>query len=212
MESKLKNIDSIIFDLDGTLWDSTKGVADSWSEVLSKYNFNKKEVSVNEIKGYMGLTLDEIGKRMMPDIEESTRTKLLEECGKFENKYLIQKGAVIYDKVEDTLEELSKKYKLFIVSNCQDGYIESFLEFSKFDKYFIDFECPGRTNLPKADNIKLVIRRNKLNNPIYVGDTHLDGESARKANIPFVYARYGFGKTEKYNHAINKIEELLELE
>ncbi len=212
MESKLKNIDSIIFDLDGTLWDSTKGVADSWSEVLSKYNFNKKEVSVNEIKGYMGLTLDEIGKRMMPDIEESTRTKLLEECGKFENKYLIQKGAVIYDKVEDTLEELSKKYKLFIVSNCQDGYIESFLEFSKFDKYFIDFECPGRTNLPKADNIKLVIRRNKLNNPIYVGDTHLDGESARKANIPFVYARYGFGKTEEYNHAINKIEELLELE
>ena len=212
MESKLKNIDSIIFDLDGTLWDSTKGVADSWSEVLSKYNFNKKEVSVNEIKGYMGLTLDEIGKRMMPDIEESIRTKLLEECGKFENKYLIQKGAVIYDKVEDTLEELSKKYKLFIVSNCQDGYIESFLEFSNFDKYFIDFECPGRTNLPKADNIKLIIERNKLNSPIYVGDTHLDGESARKANIPFVYARYGFGKTEEYNHAINKIEELLDLE
>ena len=211
MKSKFKNIDSIIFDLDGTLWDSTKGVADSWSEVLSKYNFNKKEVSVDEIKGYMGLTLDEIGRRMMPDIEESIRNKLLEECGKFENKYLIQSGAIIYDNLEDTLKELSKKYKLFIVSNCQDGYIESFLEFSNLDKYFVDFECPGRTNLPKAENIKLVIKRNSLKYPVYVGDTHLDGESARKANIPFVYARYGFGKTKEYNHAINKIEELLEL-
>ena len=122
MKNKFKDIDSIIFDLDGTLWDSTKGVADSWSEVLSKYNFDRKHVSPDEIKGYMGLTLDEIGRRMMPEIEENTRTKLLEECGKFENKYLIQNGAIIYDKVEHTLKELSKKYKLFIVSNCQDGY------------------------------------------------------------------------------------------
>lgn len=211
MKNKFKDIDSIIFDLDGTLWDSTKGVADSWSEVLSKYNFDRKYVSADEIKGYMGLTLDEIGRRMMPEIEENTRTKLLEECGKFENKYLIQNGAIIYDKVEHTLKELSKKYKLFIVSNCQDGYIESFLDFSKLHKYFTDFECPGRTNLPKAENIKLIINRNKLNNPIYVGDTHLDGESARKANVPFVYARYGFGDTCEYNHAIDKIEQLLDL-
>ena len=211
MKNKFKDIDSIIFDLDGTLWDSTKGVADSWSAVLSKYNFDRKYVSPDEIKGYMGLTLDEIGRRMMPEIEENTRTKLLEECGKFENKYLIQNGAIIYDKVEHTLKELSKKYKLFIVSNCQDGYIESFLDFSKLHKYFTDFECPGRTNLPKAENIKLIINRNKLNNPIYVGDTHLDGESARKANVPFVYARYGFGDTSEYNHAIDKIEQLLDL-
>ena len=75
MKNKFKDIDSIIFDLDGTLWDSTKGVADSWSEVLSKYNFDRKYVSADEIKGYMGLTLDEIGRRMMPEIEENRRTK-----------------------------------------------------------------------------------------------------------------------------------------
>lgn len=211
MKNKFKDIDSIIFDLDGTLWDSTKGVADSWSEVLSKYNFDRKYVSPDEIKGYMGLTLDEIGRRMMPEIEENTRTKLLEECGKFENKYLIQNGAIIYDKVEHTLKELSKKYKLFIVSNCQDGYIETFLEYNNFHKYFDDFECPGKSNLLKAENIKLIIERNNLKNPIYVGDTQTDCDAAKKAGIPFVFAKYGFGNVNEYEYFIDKFEDLLAL-
>ena len=38
MSHNLENIDSIIFDLDGTLWDATKEIANSWSSILSKYN------------------------------------------------------------------------------------------------------------------------------------------------------------------------------
>ena len=60
MKNKFKDIDSIIFDLDGTLWDSTKGVADSWSEVLSKYNFDRKYVSPDEIKGLPELLIKSI--------------------------------------------------------------------------------------------------------------------------------------------------------
>ncbi len=92
----------------------------------------------------------------------------------------MEHGATLYDKLEDTLKVLSKKYKLFIVSNCQDGYIETFMKFYNLDKYFVDFECPGRTNLSKAENIKIVIERNNLKHPVYVGDTQMDCDAAKK--------------------------------
>ncbi|MGL5695019.1 MAG: HAD family hydrolase [Peptostreptococcaceae bacterium] len=207
----IEEIDSIIFDLDGTLWDSTEAIAKCWSSVLSKYDYGKEEIMVDELKGYMGLQLDEIGRRMLPDLNQELREQLLNECGKLENQYLIKHGAILYEKLEETLRKLSDKYKLFIVSNCQNGYIETFLEFYSLNKYFEDFECPGRTNLSKAENIDLVIKRNKLKHPIYVGDTHLDGESARKAGIPFIFAKYGFGDTSEYNHVINKFEDLINI-
>ena len=85
------------------------------------------------------------------------------------------------------------------------------MKFYNLDKYFVDFECPGRTNLSKAENIKIVIERNNLKHPVYVGDTQMDCDAAKKAGIPFIYARYGFGNTEEYNHVIDKFEELLSL-
>lgn len=51
--------------------------------------------------------------------------------------------------------------------------------------------------------------RNKLKKPIYVGDTDGDAQSAKVAEIPFVYARYGFGMVEEYDYVIDRFEELL---
>ena len=121
------------------------------------------------------------------------KMKIMNERYKLEYEYLSEHGATLYNKLEDTLERLSKKYKLFIVSNCQDGYIESFFKSHKLEKYFIDYECPGRTGLAKAENIKLIVERNNLKNPVYVGDTQGDAKAAKDANIPFIYANYGFG-------------------
>ena len=43
---------------------------------------------------------------------------------------------------------------------------------------------------------------------MYVGDTRIDLEAAYKNNIPFVYAKYGFGKSINTNYSINEINEL----
>lgn len=205
-------VDSIIFDLDGTLWDSTEGVAKSWTEVLSKYEYSKKEVSVEELKGCMGKLLPDIGRILFSDLDEEIIGRLLEECCHRENKYLEEHGGLLYDKLEETLNKLSESYKLFIVSNCQAGYIECFLKAHDLSKYFIDFECPGKTGLPKAENIKLIIERNCLKNPIYVGDTQGDADSTKKVEIPFIFARYGFGNVEDHDYAIETFEDLLKLE
>lgn len=201
--------DSIIFDLDGTLWSAIEGICKSWKTVLSKYPDIKKEITPADLESCMGLQIKEIGRKLFPELDEDFQMKLLKEHCDTEQVILEKEGGNLYPKVEDTLKELAKKYKLFIVSNCQTGYIPCFFKAHKLDKYFIDSECSGNTGLTKAENIKLVMKRNQLLQPVYVGDTALDGASARDAGVPFIYARYGFGQVSDYDYKIDGFEDLL---
>lgn len=121
---------------------------------------------------------------------------------------LLKEGGTLYPNTRETIINLSRKYKLYIVSNCVKGYIESFLNTSGLKAYFDDYESYGNTLLSKGENIKLVIERNNLKNPIYVGDTKGDMEASYYAGIPFVYATYGFGKVESFDYKINDISQL----
>ncbi|WP_234123679.1 HAD family hydrolase [Clostridium hydrogenum] len=204
-------IDSIIFDLDGTLWNSIEGVCGAWKTVLSQYPSIKKEITPTDMEGCMGLQIVDIGKKLFPDLEEAFQIKLMKECCSAEQVYLGEHGGSLFPKLEETLKKLAENHKLFIVSNCQDGYIQCFFKAHKLDKYFEDFECSGVTGLPKGENNKLIIKRNNLKNPVYVGDTISDAESAKIAKIPFVYARYGFGDVGEYDYVIDSFEEILNL-
>ena len=73
----------------------------------------------------------------------------------------------------------------------------------------MDYENPGRTGLSKGENINLIIERNNLDSPVYVGDTAGDFTAAKYAGIPFIYAKYGFGQVTEYDDVIEKFEELL---
>jgi phosphoglycolate phosphatase len=203
------DIDSIIFDLDGTLWSSLEGVCDVWNMILAKHSNIKRVILPNDMEKCMGDTINVIGKKLFPELDENSQMNLMKECCDAEQIYLGEHGGVLYPKLEDTLSTLSEKYKLFIVSNCQDGYIQCFFKAHKLDKYFTDFECSGKTGLSKGENNKIIIQRNSLRNPIFVGDTNGDAESAIVAGIPFVYAKYGFGNVEKYDYVIESFEALL---
>lgn len=209
--AKLRNLDSIIFDLDGTLWDSTQEVLVSWNQVLDKYDEVGKKFTKEDIEGFMGTPITTIFEVFLPHLDAEKRTAIEKECSENEMKYIATHGGRLFHGLEDVLKVLSAKYKLAIVSNCQNGYIEAFLKYYGFEKYIIDFEHIGRTGLPKGENIKLVMERNKLKNSIYVGDTDGDRKAARLAGVPFVYARYGFGEVKEYDYVIDTIEKLLEM-
>jgi phosphoglycolate phosphatase len=205
------NIDSIIFDLDGTLWNAIEGVCGAWKDILSKYNNIKRVITPKDMEGCMGLQISEIGKKLFPDLDEDFQLKLMKECCETEQVYLGEYGGRLYPKLEETLKKLFEKHKLFIVSNCQNGYIQCFFKAHKLDKFFIDFECSGVTGLSKGENNKIIMERNNLKSSIYVGDTMGDAESAKVAEIPFIYARYGFGNVEEYDYVIDSFEEILTL-
>ena len=204
--------DGIIFDLDGTLWDSSEGICGTWQKVLDEYPFINEKITPAKLRACMGLPLDEIGKKLFPNLADELRHELMDKCCELENVYLTEHGGKLYPDLENILERLSKKHKLFIVSNCQSGYIESFLTSHKTAKYFTDIECIGNTGLSKGENNKLIIKRNSIKNAVYVGDTQGDADSAEYAGIPFIYASYGFGNVKEYDYILNTIGDIEKLE
>lgn len=189
-------MDSIIFDLDGTLWDSREQVVRAWNKVIAQSTYSVKTVEKEDLTRTMGLVIPEIADVLFPELSADEKKHLMDECGVEELTVLNEEGAVLFDDVEEVLKTLSKRFKLFIVSNCRDGYIEAFFQSHGLDTYFSDYENPGRTGLPKGENIKLIMQRNQLKSPLYVGDTKGDEKAAAIAGIPFAFAAYGFGEAE----------------
>lgn len=210
--AKLENLENsgIIFDLDGTLWDASKQVAPAWNRVLDLYPQLQKHITETDMRGFMGKTLDTIAGLMFPNMDENERMKILRECCLGEQVYLREHGGTLYPNLEKTLMLLQDKYKLFIVSNCQDGYVQAFLEYHGFEQYFTDFEMSGRTGQIKGENIKLIMARNHLTKAVYVGDTLGDMEAANYAGVPFIYAKYGFGNLDREENAIDYIEQIID--
>lgn len=202
-----KNL-SIIFDLDGTLWNSTGCACDIWNRVLEKHNDISFRMTKEKAEQLMGKTMEEIGKILFPELNDEARNAIVNEFGEEEVKYLTENGAVLYEGLEDTLNTLSQQYKLYIVSNCQDGYVPAFLHSHKLERYFTDIEMSGRTGLDKGNNIKIIMERNHIESAVYVGDTDGDEKAARFVGIPFVYAKYGFGEVTSPDAIITNISEL----
>ncbi|MBO4848281.1 MAG: HAD family hydrolase [Clostridia bacterium] len=183
----------LIFDLDGTLWDSSYQVGIAWNDMFRKYGVDI-ELTQERMAVMMGRTVPEIGEALLPDIEPVRRWEILSACCEEENRRLNMFGGELFPGVAELLPELAKSCELFIVSNCQDGYIQSFLNYHGMGPYISDIECIGRTGLRKGDNIKLIIERNCLDKAVYIGDTERDMHAARHAGIPFIHASYGFGR------------------
>lgn len=195
----------IIFDLDGTLWNASTQVVPAWNIVLNRHSELDKQITINDMKGFMGKTINVIAEIMFPEMDLEKSVEILKECCNEEQRYLRKHGGILYPKLNETLKLLSENYSLYIVSNCQDGYVQAFLDYHKLWSYFKDIEMSGRTGKSKGENIKIIIERNKLNESVYVGDTNGDLEGANYAGIPFIYAEYGFGQLDNMKYSINNI-------
>ena len=199
---------AIIFDLDGTLWDSTESIRDIWNTVIEQETKKPSALTQADIRALMGKTMEDIAAALFPSYSKEEQTFLMNCCGETECEQLRVRGAILYDGLEKTLKTLSAEHRLYIVSNCQDGYVQAFLEAHKLEPYFTDFEMYGRTGKPKWDNIRLLMERNGLTDAIYVGDTEGDQKAARLAGIPFIFAAYGFGSVSDPDGGIHSFTEL----
>ena len=196
-------MNAVIFDLDGTLWDSSDEVVIAWNEVLSRATDGKLQIDKEFMQSIMGKNMEEIKNSIFADYPIENIDKIFDDCLANEQIYLHKNGAKIYPQLEETLITLSGKYDLSIVSNCQCGYIESFLGYySNLEKYFSDRECYGNTLKEKDENIKSVIMRNNYEKVFYVGDTLGDYNSATKAGAVFIHADYGFGEVPQAEYRI----------
>lgn len=206
-------IQAMIFDVDGTLWDTTQAAAKIWSDVAAKYPQIKDTVTAEKLRNLYGLPLEEIAKKLFVSVPEETAIRVMEECVQVQCPILAKGGASLIGDVAGAFAKLREKYRIFIVSNCRSGYIEAMLAAHGLADLVDDFTCPGDTGLLKADNIRLICERNHLplSKAVYVGDTLPDEVAAHAAGVPFVYAVYGFGTCENPDYRIGDITELAQL-
>ncbi len=206
-------IESIILDVDGTLWDSTELVAKSWNRAIRDIGITHIDVTADRLKTLFGRTMKEIADVVLAGCSEEEKAQVMDLCCQYEHEDLENDECdMLYPNVRETIIELSKTHRVFIVSNCQSGYIEMFLKKTNLEKYVTDIECFGNTGRGKGENIRLIMERNHSKSACYVGDIRGDYEASKQAGVPFVFAEYGFGDVPESEWKIKEFSELLKLE
>ena len=200
----------ILFDLDGTLWDSSEIVVDAWNACIAEKTDRPERITSEDMKSYMGKTLDVIASLIFPSLPAEEQLRIIRMCFVYEEEYIKNRRPRFFEGEREVLEALSKEYKLAVVSNCQVGYIELYMGHCGFPELFCDFESAGNTGLSKGRNIRLVMERQGIEKCVYVGDTAGDEQASREAGVPFIHAAYGFGTPEAPDAAIHSLSELAE--
>lgn len=205
---------SVIFDIDGTLWDSRAIVAEGYNEQLRKEGLEELCVTPEVLKTVFGKVMTEIADIILEKVPAPQRYDLMERCMKTEQGYLKSDPCnIAYPDVKKTLEALSARNRLFIVSNSQAGYPELIIEKLGLSDLIEGHLCFGDTGTDKGTTITRLMKQYdiKTSEAVYVGDTQGDLEASRKAGIPFVWASYGFGTPETYDYRIERFSQLAEL-
>ena len=206
------NYESLIFDIDGTLWDSRALVAEGYNIQLEKEGLQHLFVNAEIFKSLFGKVMTEIADVIFASVPDEERYALMERCMDTENRYLEENPCHIgYPNVKETIAQLAKKYRLFIVSNSQCGYPELCIEKLGLGDYIQGHMCFGDTGTSKGKTIRALMEKHNIQNCAYIGDTQGDYEATLEANVPFIFAAYGFGTPEGYAEKIEKIEDLLTL-
>jgi phosphoglycolate phosphatase len=190
--------DSLIFDLDGTLWDALDTYLESWNLGAKAENLNRI-FTRDDLNYVMGWERSKVLDHMFPGTTKERQEEIYHTINEYRIKIMPQMGGVLYDGVREGLIKLAGKYRLLIVSNCPANLIAEFMKWADIEQYITDEMAHGVNSMPKHHNIKLLIEKHQLKTPIYIGDTHGDSMETRKVGLPFVLVTYGFGNSDDYD-------------
>lgn len=186
--------EALIFDLDGTLWDAAAPSAEGWNLALAKLG---AEHWVDEagLRSVSGTPFEQCVQTLLPGLCPPSQA-LLSALDAGEREMIEAGGGRLYPGVAEGLRRLCGAYRLFVVSNCPDWYLEVFLRTTGLRECFTACDCHGSSGVPKSEMLRGLRRQHGLRHAVYVGDTDGDRQSAEAAGMEFVFVRYGFGHTK----------------
>lgn len=201
--------DSLIFDLDGTLWDASATSADGWNQALDHLAPRHRRVSADDIREVAGMPFLDCVHKLFGDLGPEAEV-FCEALDESERRAIESRGGALFDGVSSGIPVLAKSLDLFLVSNCQSWYLEAFWTHSGLRNHFREFDCHGGSSMSKARMISALVQRYSLKAPIYIGDTAGDEEASSAAGIPFGHVNYGFGIAANPKYRFDSFRHLVE--
>lgn len=193
-------INTIIFDLDGTLLDTVDDLLDSVNYALSSFDYPTK--TKEEVRLAVGEGLSKLMARVLPN--GGNDPNFMDAIAKFKEYYIgIKKTKTApYEGITELLSELKKKnYKIGVVSNKFDRACKKQCE--EFFNGLVDYaqgedEYMGIMRKPNPVGVYnvLEILNSKPENAIFIGDSEVDIKTAKNANMPCISVLWGFKSKE----------------
>ena len=201
--------DAVVFDIDGTLWNASSASARGWNLGLGQLGA-KAKVTAEQIAMVAGSPYESCVEALLPGMR-ARYPGLLEVLGGCERVSVERDGGTFYDGALEAVSRLARELDVFLVSNCQEWYLESFLGFSGLGALLSGVDCHGRSGLPKSEMLSQMKRAHSWAAPVYVGDTAGDEAAARMAGLTHIHVSWGFGQPEDDPMTVDSFAELLAL-
>lgn len=199
--------DALIFDIDGTLWSAAATSTKAWNAGLASLGIDR-EVTTADIARVSGMPFSKCVELLYPDLVDN-QPQLHETLNSFELEFINEEGGQFFEGVIKGLQKLAKYYPIYLVSNCQEWYLKSFLKFSGIEGLFAGMDCHGLSGVPKDKMFARLQRAHGFQNPVYIGDTQGDLDASRKAGIDFILMDYGFGQADGADREFRSFPELV---
>tara|TARA_B100001248_G_scaffold222060_1_gene178430 strand:- start:276 stop:932 length:657 start_codon:yes stop_codon:yes gene_type:complete len=195
---------NLIFDLDGTLIDSSTGIYRAYKESVKTY---EKPLEKTYFINYIGPPIQKIIKVLHPTLDDNTVMNIRNSFRElYDSQYFLEFN--IYENIIYEIQKLSKKNNCFIVTNKPIKPTRTIINKLKLNERFLDvigIDSFLSTGQDKSSNI-LFLRNQYLldtKNTFYIGDTYSDFLSAKKNNIEFIAFAKGYHRWSK-----NELEEI----
>lgn len=185
-------IDTVIFDLDGTLLNTLEDLKNSTNFALSEFGFPER--SLEEVRSFVGNGVRKLIERAVPQsCDKETTEKCLEIFKKnySENMY---NNTAPYNSILEILKDLRNNgLKIGVVSNKFDSAVKELCK--KYFEDLVDIAIGQAGDVPKKpapDGVLKAIKLLGAENIVYVGDSGVDVQTAKNANIPCIGVTWGF--------------------
>ncbi len=202
------NYDALIFDIDGTLWNASSASAKGWNRGLESLDI-KKRVTPEEIESVTGNPYERCVDILLPG-QRVKHSELLDRLDDYGARVVTSEGGEFFDGAIDGINRLASGYRVFLVSNCKEWYLNLFLRLSRLGPVLSGVDCNGMSGVAKNGMLSRMKRDHSLKNPVYIGDTASDGKEAALAGISFIHVAWGFGKPEGEARSVHSFAELLD--
>ena len=207
---------SLIFDMDGTLFQTDKileiSLEDAFNQLRSLNEWDK-ETPIDKYREIMGIPLPKVWEALLPDhsieVRERTDAYFLERL--IEN---IKSGkGALYPNVKEIFSYLTENNcSIYIASNGLTKYLTAIIDYYNLDVFITEtFSIQQIESLNKSDLVKTIVEKYGITNGAVVGDRLSDINAAKDNGLVAIGCNFDFAQEDELSQADIVIDELIEL-